>query len=105
MINGLGGAPDVFYELRDKDGNLKQRSRKEETWYLYTHYIQEDAKGNKLGKLVYDWYGRLKEQIVWDEKGKKTLHLVFKYDKEGNSKQINKLEKRSFFLFRKKDKK
>jgi hypothetical protein len=94
MISGLGNFPELSFELRDKDGNLKQKSRKIEKWYGYTHIVQEDAKGKLLSKLVYDWFGRLVEHIVWNEEHKKVLHYKVKYDKEGNATNIDKLHRK-----------
>ena len=94
MINGFGGCPEISFELRDSKGNLKQKSRKVEKWYGYTHLIQEDAKGKLRSKIVYDWYGRPVEQIAWDEKGKKILHHKTKYDKEGNPIEVDKIRKK-----------
>ena len=105
MIQGLGGMPEISFELRDKDGNLKSKSRKIETWYGYTHLIQENAQGKKIVKQTLDWYGRLVNYLVWNEKGKKIFHHKFKYGKEGEQIEFDALNKKFFFLDRKIDKK
>lgn len=75
--------PFMFYEHRDKNGNLISRGDSKLRRGNKLHFIQSNAKGKKMGEVIYDNNnGLVLEEISYDEKEKVDEKFTFKYNEK-----------------------